>query len=144
MKKKFFLVTAFSLLTLSGGSLLAQNTTNPKPVTPAPFQRGQFVDANKDGVCDNWAQRGQGRGGQGQFVDENKNGICDFYESRSNGNNPQFGRGRGAGRGMGPCNTMGRGRQGFGRGWQGRGMGRGMGWQQPAAAPTDTTPSKAQ
>jgi hypothetical protein len=59
-----------------------------------------FVDANKDGVCDNLGSRtaattgnngngksnGQGRGkGKGRnFVDANKNGVCDTIEARTN------------------------------------------------------------
>jgi hypothetical protein len=59
-----------------------------------------FVDANKDGVCDNQGNRtatankgkgngtcnGQGRGnGKGRnFVDANKNGACDTFEARTN------------------------------------------------------------
>ncbi len=68
-----------------------------------------YVDANKNGVCDNFENgtpggmrgnrsaefRGQGRGqrpGQGQkgirpgrgarnnFIDENNNGVCDYFE----------------------------------------------------------------
>jgi hypothetical protein len=70
-------------------------------------QAGSYIDANKDGVCDNYTNRkpagrracdgtgphgrGTGRHGAGRgqgtrqgaaFIDENKNGICDTYEAR--------------------------------------------------------------
>lgn len=61
-----------------------------------------FVDANKDGICDNQGKstanmagnrgngtcngkgQGQGRGNGKNFVDANKNGICDRFEAPSN------------------------------------------------------------
>ena len=62
-----------------------------------------FVDANKDGVCDNYKNRtanesgkngkgygrcngtgmGQGKGKGRSFVDANKNGVCDNFEART-------------------------------------------------------------
>ena len=61
-----------------------------------------FADNNKDGICDNIGNRGNGAGqnrkgngtcsgkGQGQgkgkgrnFIDANQNGICDKFESQS-------------------------------------------------------------
>ncbi|MBA4410266.1 MAG: hypothetical protein Q8S54_18385 [Bacteroidota bacterium] len=56
-----------------------------------------FVDANKDGICDNQgagksgAQKGkrdgpgqgQGKGKDRNFVDANNNGVCDTYEART-------------------------------------------------------------
>lgn len=64
-----------------------------------------FVDADNDGVCDNFGTRpmdGSGKqigGGQGQgfsedYVDENNDGTCDNYETR-----PRDSSGRGQGRG---------------------------------------------
>ena len=55
-----------------------------------------FVDTNKNGICDNYENRtdsvsgnklkckGQGhKQGKGKnFVDANKNGVCDNYENR--------------------------------------------------------------
>lgn len=56
-----------------------------------------FVDANKDGICDNcrrqgvsggtgagwYSKRGKGMGLRiRQFVDENKDGVCDNYQNR--------------------------------------------------------------
>lgn len=58
-----------------------------------------YVDANKNGICDNYENRadttfvGKGKcngNGQGKgkckgknFVDNNKNGVCDNYEARN-------------------------------------------------------------
>ncbi len=131
MTKRVLFSALAGVLIFGGGQLFAQSTATKPQQTPVA-QRGQFVDTNKDGVCDNFVLRGQGRGwgrgGGGQFVDDNKNNVCDFYENRSN-NAQRIGRARG-GNGLGPCNTtIGRRGQGFGRGQQGRGMG-GM---QPAA-----------
>ncbi len=75
--------------------------------------RGQgrfFVDADKDGVCDNFENgtprggRGQGygnglrngRGGGANFVDADKDGICDNFENGT----PRQGRGTGKGTGL--------------------------------------------
>ena len=59
----------------------------------------QYVDANKDGVCDNNAANpakkggnrgngtcngaGPGKGKGRNFVDANQNGICDQFEART-------------------------------------------------------------
>lgn len=62
---------------------------------------------------------------RGNFIDENKNGVCDYYEAngRFNGNGRRMGNARAA-------NCPGRMAQGQGRGnrmAQGRGMGPGKG-----------------
>lgn len=58
-------------------------------------KKSSFVDANKDGVCDNKATKivgknglqkskataGKKGNGQGKFVDTNKNGVCDNSET---------------------------------------------------------------
>lgn len=109
MKTKLFLsMAAFIALTVIAS---AQTTTqNPNPAGQGRGQGTAWVDANNDGVCDNFngphmgqGQRngrgqaqgigqgrayGQGRGpgkGQGKrdgqgpnFVDSNKDGICDY------------------------------------------------------------------
>ena len=59
-----------------------------------------FVDKNKNGICDNYEQgtrpaRGQGKNSQGaKFVDKNKDGVCDNYQS---GNRQGHGKGQGRG-----------------------------------------------
>jgi len=67
-------------------------------------QGAAFVDANKDGKCDNFGTKnasatgkrgqgackgtgqgkGQGKGKGRNFVDANKNGVCDTFEAQSN------------------------------------------------------------
>jgi hypothetical protein len=78
--KRFALLLALFSLTLAlmvGVSVTADDT----PQTPV--QRRAFVDADGDGVCDNYATRpgsgtGNGRGRQGAgFVDADGDGVCD-------------------------------------------------------------------
>lgn len=78
-----------------------------------------FVDADGDGVCDNWGSGNQrlrtpGCGlGQGQgFIDADNDGVCDNWNGQGAG--VQRGQGRGLGQGQG---------QG-----QGHGNGSGGGW----------------
>ena len=78
-----------------------------------------FVDADGDGVCDNWGSGNQrlrtpGCGlGQGQgFIDADNEGVCDNWNGQGAG--VQRGQGRGLGQGQG---------QG-----QGHGNGNGGGW----------------
>lgn len=78
-----------------------------------------FVDADGDGVCDNWGSGNQrlrtpGCGlGQGQgFIDADNDGVCDNWNGQGAG--VQRGQGRGLGQGQG---------QG-----QGHGNGNGGGW----------------
>lgn len=40
-----------------------------------------YVDANGDGICDNYGTRGNGA----CYVDANGDGICDNYGTRGNG-----------------------------------------------------------
>ena len=44
---------------------------------------GNYIDANGDGVCDNWGTDAGGNGGS--FVDANGDGICDDYGTGSCG-----------------------------------------------------------
>lgn len=41
----------------------------------------QFIDANKDGICDNRVSDNYGgnNAGQNNFVDTNEDGVCDNY-----------------------------------------------------------------
>lgn len=86
----------------------AQNQTSTKQ-TQTSVRNRQFVDLNKDGICDNFVdankdgvcdncQRQSVSNGTGtarrygsskgvglrirQFVDENKDGVCDNYQNR--------------------------------------------------------------
>lgn len=102
LRKGIIIAGAMGLL-LIGGTLKAQNAATENTKT-AP-QRGQFVDKNKDGVCDNSAAaNNQSR--NRQFKDENADGVCDQYAIRK-GKNSAFGKGRKEGkrqgRGNGQC-----------------------------------------
>jgi hypothetical protein len=148
MKRNFVIATLVALM-LVAGLVATVSAQTAQPTTPAgACANGNFVDENKDGVCDNAPRdgsgmqngqgmnrgRGQGQGmqgsgmqnGQGQgmgqganFVDENKDGVCD-----------NFGTMQGSGR-NGQGMRQGRGMQGqgmHGHGMQGRGMQGGQGW----------------
>jgi hypothetical protein len=68
-----------------------QKTQTASAATP-----GKFVDANHDGICDNYQTRLK-NGHGANFVDKNGDGICD---NRQNG-----------GQGKGNCTGCGMGRQ---------------------------------
>lgn len=90
----------------------SQNTTTTQKnaqvttkVTP-----GKFVDANKDGVCDNYQARGNtGRGAN--FVDKNGDGVCDNRGNFGKGRGNSNGCGMGYQRGHGNCCGRGNGYQ---------------------------------
>ncbi len=63
-----------------------------------------YVDADGDGVCDNYAERGgngYGNGNGGGYVDADGDGVCDNYGT---GNGYGNGNGNGAGNGSGAGN----------------------------------------
>ena len=70
---------------------------------------GMYVDANNDGICDNFQSNAGNRFGNGRgmgmgpaYVDTNNDGICDNIQNRT-GNRPAgaaYGNGR-SGRGLG-------------------------------------------
>ena len=81
-----------------------------------------FVDADGDGVCDNWGSGNQrlrtpGCGlGQGQgFIDADNDGVCDNWNGQGAGVQRGQGRGLGQGQGQGHGNGNGNG-SGWGRG----------------------------
>ncbi|MCX6281549.1 MAG: hypothetical protein NTU51_06280 [Bacteroidetes bacterium] len=108
----------------------SQNTTGKQndAQATAKVTPGKFVDANKNGVCDNYQARvNSGRGAN--FVDKNGDGICDNRGSGGIGRGKGNGCGMGYQRGPGNCCGGGFGYQ-HGQG-QGRGncCGRGNGYQ---------------
>ena len=83
-----------------------------------------FVDADGDGVCDNWGSGNQrlrtpgcGLGQGAGFVDADNDGVCDNWNGQGAG--VQRGQGRGLGQGQGQGQGHGNG-NGNGGGW-GRG-----------------------
>jgi hypothetical protein len=76
--KKILLTIALAGLFFAGNSY-AQETT--EKTSALKVQQGNFVDANNDGVCDNWQSRPEG-GRKLNFVDKNNDGICDNVSER--------------------------------------------------------------
>jgi hypothetical protein len=110
MKRTFVIAAAFVLLTAMAAS--AQSTPAPSPAPQAPRVGTAFVDANGDGICDNF-QNGTRQGtGQGQA------------RMRGRRLGPQDGSGFGAGSGTASGSASGTGLC-DGTGPKGRGMGRG-------------------
>jgi hypothetical protein len=113
MKTKLF-ITGLAFMALTTLAIGQNNVTTSQPQN-SKKQGIAYVDANKNGICDNYENRvasvpggkrnGNGKccfqgqsGGMGQrpgngmgpgrcrnrnFVDADKNGVCDFYEAAS-------------------------------------------------------------
>ena len=101
--KTILFTIAFAMMTVVafGQNNQPAKATNKVQTEKVQSQKGpNFVDKNKNGICDNFENgnrpaRGQGKNSQGaKFVDKNKDGVCDNYQS---GN--RQGRGKGQGRG---------------------------------------------
>jgi len=76
-------------------------------------QGGNFVDKNKNGVCDNFEARGNSGHGR-NFVDKNGDGKCDNCQSDCKGK----GNGKCCGKGVGNCqNHSGKGQGCCGKGY---------------------------
>jgi hypothetical protein len=111
MRTKLFITgLAFMALTTM---LSAQNNKETRNQQTGQVTGRAFVDANKNGICDNFENsaqnvpdgkrnyycrfngKGQGQGQRlrngtapgsgrnGNFVDADKNGVCDYYEASS-------------------------------------------------------------
>jgi hypothetical protein len=105
MRTKLFLTglafIAFTALATAQDPVAGQGQGKGRGPCNGTGKGSAYVDANKDGICDNLGtsnagasgKRGAGNGrcngkGQGQgkgrnFVDANKNGICDTFEART-------------------------------------------------------------
>ena len=81
MKKTFVSLAALTLaLSVCASGAMA-----------AGMGRGaNFVDADGDGVCDNYAEGGRGMGRGANFADADGDGVCDNYAA---GARPQDGTG---------------------------------------------------
>jgi hypothetical protein len=101
--KTIVFTIAFAMMTVVAfgqNNQQAKAANKAQTETKVQTRKGpNFVDKNKNGICDNYEQgtrpaRGQGKNSQGaKFVDKNKDGVCDNYQS---GN--RQGRGKGQGR----------------------------------------------
>jgi len=123
----FAAVLFIANLTFSQNTAKAQDVQ--KATTTVSGTQGKFVDANKNGVCDNFEARGKAVKGA-NFTDKNGDGVCDNrtamgkgqgkgngcgqgYQHRHGCGNGQgnccgkgnnYGKGQGCGKGNGPCN----------------------------------------
>jgi hypothetical protein len=121
MKTASKILVTVAIVTFATANLAAQETstaaskpsgveTSKTTSTPAAVP-GKFIDANKNGVCDNAESRSQaGRGVR--YADKNGDGVCDNRGTVSRGQ----GRGQGCGQGHqhrnrhGECCGRGQGR----------------------------------
>lgn len=92
MKTKL-LITGLAIFAMT--TFMNAQSSNTDQQNPAPVRQGQYVDADKDGICDNFETRGTGRGmanGQGK-------GMANTGRGMGRGKSPAMGRGAGMGRG---------------------------------------------
>jgi hypothetical protein len=107
--KTFRIAIFASILMLSYSSAgVAQN--NPTNKTGQYITGRNYVDKNKDGVCDNYGTRGNNAKGL-NFIDKNNDGICD---NNGNGSNKVKGRNFIDNNKDGVCDNRGKGRKGNG------------------------------
>jgi len=99
MKKVILLFAAIVCFALISNNLSAQNnTTNDKTVVKTEQSvatPGNFVDKDKNGICDNQSKVRNARGAN--FVDKNKDGICDKHAEKGKANAKCDGTGKGQG-----------------------------------------------
>lgn len=76
-----FAANAQSTTTAKNEKAKAEVSTTKK--TETTNVRGNFVDKDKDGVCDNYQMRGKNKDCP-NFVDANNDGICDNYKAKGN------------------------------------------------------------
>jgi len=111
------LMTTF-IIVLIASAISAQNNASTKgtkaPSSTNAANRGQFVDNNNNGICDNFEARGQsGKGAN--FVDKNGDGVCDNRgivvkgNGRGNGCGQGYQHRHGQGKGQGNCCGRGKG-----------------------------------
>jgi hypothetical protein len=80
MKKLIFLVVLATLFSVRITNAQTDSMQTNKP------NRGQFVDKNNDGICDNYQDRKSNANGR-NFVDKNNDGICDNNSNKTKNNN---------------------------------------------------------
>jgi hypothetical protein len=105
----FFVLQSFSQNTATSGTKkITQDQQTTTSATP-----GKFIDANKDGICDN--HQAKVKNGKGaNFVDKNGDGICDNCNTACKGKGNAKGCGincKNPGMGKGNCNGNGPGKQ---------------------------------
>lgn len=115
MKNILKIMVTISLVCFIAVLTQAQTQTPTKQSTTSSTNT-KFVDANKNGICDNYEIRG--KSGQGKnFTDKNGDGVCDNKGTTVNcpGKGTCMGCGNGAGKGNccgnGPHNGCNKGHQ---------------------------------
>jgi hypothetical protein len=91
MKRLSEIILTVAFATFMIGQVSGQDNTTPaagndaaKQTTVVKQECGKFVDANKDGICDNAGTQCKNAKGA-NFVDANGDGKCDNYASGSGG-----------------------------------------------------------
>jgi len=99
MKTKVILLSIGALLLFSVAIIAQQTNVSKKDTATVLIKRGpNYVDNNKDSICDN--KQNQTKNFKGKnFIDKNKDGICDNRPSNSNGKCCGYGKGKGNGNG---------------------------------------------
>jgi hypothetical protein len=117
MKRLSEIILTVAFATFMIGQVSGQDNTTPaagndaaKQTTVAKQECGKFVDANKDGICDNPCKH-EGNEKGANFVDANGDGKCDHHADGSacmgtgncNRENCQKGQQTGCGQSKGSC-----------------------------------------
>ena len=106
-------IVLFALFVLAIGATMASAQTAPAPGNAtAPRVGAAFVDANGDGICDNFQN---GTGGQGAQAGRRGRGPGNGTGNQGMGPRDGSGYGAGAGAGTGTGNCDGTGPKGYGR-----------------------------
>ena len=108
MKTKLF-ITSLVFMAFTAAVSAQQSSSNQQVQGNGKCKQRTYVDANKNGVCDNFENKnanckggkgqgngmscghgkgqgncnGQGKGNGKNFVDADKNGVCDNFEAKN-------------------------------------------------------------
>ena len=85
--KKLIVMAVIAAFFSVGTSKGQTNQSDTKNITTS--NRGQFVDKNNDGICDNFQNRTVNTSNR-KYIDKNNDGICDNQQNRkanANGRN---------------------------------------------------------
>ena len=98
MKTKLFIISISAFMLTAMYSNAQQNKVSKSDSSNVTVKRcPNFVDNNKDGICDNRQSQKPAKTVKGQnFVDKNNDGVCDNRQNKNNGY--CCGKGRGNGR----------------------------------------------
>ena len=100
MKTKVFIFSiGLFLLTAMYATSQQNNTNKPDSASGSLKKCPNYIDKNKDGVCDNWKSSKKSQSGTGRnYVDKNNDGVCDNRQNNSGYSN---GKCNGCGKGQG-------------------------------------------